>query len=819
MSDNESCYGEGFILTRSWNDTDDGVSLELWLCTSNGPVQLTIENQDSVFFIAQADVDRLQPLLGIKRGWSIKPLGLVNFENEPVAAVYFRSHKRSRDALHILRRHIRIWEADIRPPERYLMERFINAGVSFEYSLFQSKTKALGNATSSRLALNHPDSCPAYLSVKNPTLKPASVTPIFKVISVDIETTMDAKTLFSIGVYGADVKKVFMSGNENRLEIVDDFELIYCASERECFIQFLDWLEIYDPDILIGWSFIGFDLWVLSQLSIKLDVPFALGRNQAKPSWRIDPEENDKRYISIPGRIALDGIELLRTAFYTFASFSLEFVATELLGEGKLLKGSGRGSEITELFETDKLSLARYNLKDCELVWDIFEETKLLQFAAAKSRMTGMPLDRIGGSSASFEFAYLPRLHRKGYVAPSIAELKLDLLSPGGYVLDSEPGIYRNVLLFDFKSLYPSIIRTFKIDPYSFWYAEHKHLNDSEKVDGFNGAFFAREQSILPDLVAKLGSERDQAKKDNDKTLSFAIKIIMNSFYGVLGSPGCRFYDPRISSSITLRGHEIIQTTKRWIEDSGKKVIYGDTDSVFVWLGDDIDEKEVPKIGLELAKSLNRQWQDEIKNKYQLTSFLEIQFESNFLQFFMPSVRGAEIGSKKRYAGVVKNGDKAEVIYRGLESVRSDWTPLAREFQQLLYSKVFFHEPFKEFVKQYAGDVYLGKRDSDLIYRKRLRRKLEEYDRTSPPHVQAARKLAGKGIVLRKGDWVDYMITVNGPEPVKGMSQLEISQQPYSAIDYDHYIDKQLAPVADSLLQFLDCSFAQITDRQLGLFA
>ncbi|GAB2190193.1 DNA polymerase II [Sessilibacter sp. MAH1] len=813
----------GFILTRQWHDLDDGICLELWLVTDAGPLQLLIEGQESVFFIAQEDVPRLAPLLGIQRGWRVKSLPLTSFQNQPVAAVYFQSHKRSRDALNLLQRHIKVWEADIRPPERFLMERFINSGVEFFYqneSLQECRfVQAEASQNNSTVAISE---APNYRSVKTNTVKPVLYEPAFKVASVDIETTMDANTLYSIGVYASDQRIVFMVGDiaeVNAKELRDlNFELILCADEKACFIAFLDWVESYDPDILIGWSFINFDLWVLSNISKKLNIPFSLGRNRTRPTWRIDPEDNDKRYISINGRIALDGIELLRTAFYTFASFSLEFVARELLGEGKLLKGAGRGEEITELFYQDKIQLALYNLKDCELVWDIFEKTQLIKFAATKSRMTGMPLDRIGGSAASFEYAYLPVLHRQGYIAPNLAELSVDLLSPGGYVLDSEPGLYENVLLLDFKSLYPSIIRTFKIDPYAFWVAEHEHLSEDAVVPGFNGARFSREKSLLPDIVARLWQERDIAKKNGDSVLSFAIKIIMNSLYGVLGSPGCRFYDPRISSSITLRGHEIITTTQAWIEQQGLRVIYGDTDSVFVLLGPQQDEADIGTIGKGLAKKLNQLWSEKIKSDFNLESYLEIQFETHFTKFFMPSVRGADVGSKKRYAGVVKKGDTTEVLFRGLESVRSDWTPLARHFQETLYTKIFNEEPFEEFIKALVKDVYDGNKDSELIYRKRLRRKLEEYDKSSPPHVQAARKLASRGEVLKKGDWVDYVISVNGPEPLHNYNSETDTQLQKITIDYDHYVEKQLLPVADSLLQFLGKSFSGITDRQIGLF-
>ena len=157
--------------------------------------------------------------------------------------------------------------------------------------------------------------------------------------------------------------------------------------------------------------------------------------------------------------------------------------------------------------------------------------------------------------------------------------------------MDSKPGLYQHVLVLDFKSLYPSIIRTFYIDPMGLAIgvaAHQQNTHADDLLEGFNQAHFSRTQHHLPDLIKTLWQARDVAKRENNAAVSQAIKIIMNSFYGVLGSPGCRFFDQRLSSSITLRGHEILQRTSEWIEQRGYSVIYGDTDSVFVWLDKDL---------------------------------------------------------------------------------------------------------------------------------------------------------------------------------------------------------------------------------------
>jgi len=828
----------GFLLTRQWRDTPEGISLEFWWATDQGPVCTQVTQQETVFFVKRKDAVKIQTIISTFAGVRMAEVSLKNFRNQSINAVYCKQQRIARDLqVQFQAALIAFWESDIKPHERYLMERFINACVKLPIQAVPSN----------RLLLN---------PVFSPGLKSeADWRPILRCLSIDIETTMDAKNLLSIAVYSENLQQVFMIGNlkdagcQNGMteesnyrqprrgsSDLDDiqnnqYQIDYYRDEKSCLFAFLDFIRAYDPDVLIGWNLIQFDLWVLHQLADKNAIAFRIGRGQENWHWRQEDGESGRRFVIIPGRIALDGIELLKAANTRFDSFSLQNVAKELLGKGKLLSSNQRGDDIQYLFEHDKEALAAYNLRDTELAWEIFQQEKLLSFAMERSQLTGLLMDRIGGSVAAFEYAYLPKLHRAGYVAPNLGELESDIISPGGYVMNSRPGIYDNVLVLDFKSLYPSIMRSFLIDPCAFWLAQHNKLSDEKMVAGFNGAFFAREGHILPSIIEQLSIARDQAKKDKNAPLSHAIKIIMNSFYGVLGSTGCRFFDPRVCSSITLRGHEIIQASRDWIEQQGYAVVYGDTDSLFVWLENNCqgknpkDIEQCQKIGQRLAKELNQWWTKKLKDDYQLKSTLEIQFETHYHRFLMPTIRGSDLGTKKRYAGLVHTLEGEEIIFKGLESARSDWTPLAKQFQLELYRRIFAGENHVEFIRQTAADLLQGKRDADLIYRKRLRQKLADYQKNIPPHVQAAKKYQQKtGQVLRRGEWIEYFITLNGPEVVE-VHESPVHDSPVhespahkSPLDYEHYLQKQLMPVADSILYFLQESMQAILETQLTLF-
>lgn len=780
-----------FLLTRQWRDARDGITLDLWWSTESGPCWTQITGQELVFFILRSDISTAQSLLGNLHEWRFAEVELKTFSNQPVNALYFYSQRKAREAQKLFDTNgLSYWEADIRPPERYLMERFVTAAAQLDV--------VVGNSRFAQPQLN-------------PRISPGEYRPRLSLVSIDIETSMDAKQLYSIALWAAEGRRVFMVGSG-----VDREEIVYCKDAKACLLACFQWLSDNDPDILIGWNLVQFDLRVLENLCKSNGIELQFGRGNQAVHWRQDDGESGRYYVTIPGRVALDGIELLKAANYHFDSYSLQNVAKQLLGAGKLLHGNQIGEDITALFLTDKPALAAYNLRDCELVWNIFAEKNLLDFALERSQLTGLLLDRIGGSVAAFEYLYLPRLHRRGYVAPNLGELESDVISPGGYVMNSRPGLYDNILVLDFKSLYPSIIRTFLIDPCAFWLAKHQQLPAEKVVAGFNQAYFAREGHILPQIIEHLSLARDKAKIEKNAPLSHAIKIIMNSFYGVLGSTGCRFFDPRVCSSITLRGHEIIQQSRDWIEGQGYKVIYGDTDSLFVWLESENSSDTIKtasqcqQIGTDLVCELNHWWRAKVKAEFNLPSALEIQFETHYQRFLMPTMRGSDVGTKKRYAGVIDRDGKIELVFKGLESVRTDWTQLARNFQWELYRKIFAGEDHQDFVRATALALCQGKLDSELVYRKRLRRHLQEYEKNIPPHVQAAHKLQRlAGHSLRRGDWIDYVITVNGPEPVAAQT---------SPLDYQHYLDKQLAPVADSILYFVGQSLAGLVDDQMSLF-
>ncbi|WP_196304144.1 DNA polymerase II [Pseudomonas fluorescens] len=782
---------QGFVLTRHWRDTPAGTEVEFWLATDAGPRRVRLPHQPSVAFIPAEQREAAERLLHDEKNVELRPLALLDFEHRPVLGLYCQQHGQlMRLETALTRAGVDVFEADVRPPERYLMERFITAPV-----LFSGTPDANGILLNAQLK---PD--PNYR-------------PKLRLVSLDIETTENGE-LYSIALEGCGERQVYMLGTANGDDSIVDFDLEYCDSRTVILKKLNDWFALHDPDAIIGWNVVQFDLRILHEHARRLGVPLKIGRGGEEMQWREHGSRNHY-FASAAGRLIIDGIESLRSATWSFPSFSLENVAQTLLGEGKAIDNPyQRMDEINRMFAEDKPALAKYNLKDCELVTRIFAKTELLTFLLERASVTGLPADRSGGSVAAFTHLYMPLMHRQGFVAPNLGT-NPPQASPGGFVMDSQPGLYESVLVLDYKSLYPSIIRTFLIDPVGL-IEGLQHPDDVDSVAGFRGARFSRTRHCLPSIVSRVAEGRETAKREHNAPLSQALKIIMNAFYGVLGSSGCRFFDTRLASSITLRGHEIMLRTRKLIEEQGHAVIYGDTDSTFVWLRRGHGQEEAATIGHTLVKHVNDWWREHVREEYGLESALELQFEIHYKRFLMPTIRGAEEGSKKRYAGLVTRADGTdEMVYKGLETVRTDWSLLARQFQQELYERIFQRKPYQDYVRDYVRKTLAGEFDDRLVYRKRLRRTLDDYERNVPPHVRAARLADeyntqhGRPRQYQNGGWISYVITLAGPEP------LEVRR---STIDYDHYITRQLQPVADAILPFVDDDFSTLIGGQLGLF-
>jgi len=591
----------------------------------------------------------------------------------------------------------------------------------------------------------------------------------------------------------------------------------------------------WDPDIVTGWNVVDFDLRVIAARFAVHDLPLILGRARV-PDVFLDQTRALGSRMIIHGRQVLDGVRLVRAGPVHFPDYSLDTVAYEVLGYGKSLSQAEQENKLASLrrlYREEPARFCAYCAQDARLVLEILEKTGLLELTLRRCRLTGVSLERAWTSIAAFEYLYIEALHERGVVAPSPGVDSLPLeATPGGAILPPQPGLYDNVFVFDFRSLYPSIIMTFNIDPLSLVrLADRSALDASEEarmIRAPNGALFRREPAILPRLLDRFFQGRVEAKARGDAVASYVYKIIMNSFYGVLGASGCRFAGSELAGAITSFGHSILSWCHSTFAEEGYRVLYGDTDSLFVLSSHPADTPpgELYRTGRELCLRMNERLEEHLSSTVQVESRLVLELEKIYARFFLPRIRGggragvadrSPRGRAKGHAGLpLEEGGRVvppaelplEIV--GMEAVRRDWTGLARQLQIRLLRMIFERTPREQvqsYIRGLVEELYPGALDESLVYVKALRKPVSEYRHSLPPHVRAAAQLdrsAQRGLI-------HYVWTKDGPQPADRWS---------SAPDYDHYLEKQLRPIASVFADALDLDIDRMlsADQQQWLF-
>ncbi len=717
---------------------------------------------------------------------------------------------------------LRTYEADLTYPRQYLIHRGLRGSIAISGSWRK------GDGVDR-----------VYV---DPELVSADWEPELHVLSLDLETLPDASQILSCGFVGwgrgDPLEEVHILGAPRD----DDPDHVFChADERRLVAAIVEQIRRVDPDVVTGWNVIDFDLTVLQQRCRALGVPFNLGRS-TDDSWYQEGDTWGGSRVIVYGRQVLDAMHLVRATLQRYDDYRLDTVARAVVGRGKTLEADADGGSmpqvILDAWRHDRQVFCDYCLEDARLVRDILQAEDLVQLSLRRGALTGLPLERAWGSVAAFDFLYICGLRQRGMVAPTtgIDRVKLGG-SPGGLVMPTKAGLYRNIFVFDFKSLYPSIIRTFNIDPLSYLQARHLYStqtqasqsgdsiatqsseryvteqggrddtgttdqailppSDATYLRAPGGTRFVREPGILPQILEGFFAERAEARSRGDDLAAYTYKIVMNSFYGVLATGSCRFAEEELAGAITGFGHYLLRWAKQQLQSSGRgTVLYGDTDSLFVdpRLPADVTPAEAHAAAEDLCRWINEQVAVHVQEHFDTPSHLEIEFEKYYRTYFLPPMRGdSERARAKGYAGLKISADgKEEMEIIGMEAVRRDWTDLAHELQRDLLDLVFHDAPAEKLearVLHWVDAVRRGECDEQLVYRKALRKSVDSYTSNVPPHVAAARQQASpRGTIF-------YVVTRDGPQPARDRR---------APIDYEHYIEKQIRPIVRTIGQVCD---------------
>lgn len=565
--------------------------------------------------------------------------------------------------------------------------------------------------------------------------------------------------------------------------------------EREMLERFVEIVEESDTDILMGYNTDLFDFPYIRERARQLKVKLKLGRDGSEVIAR------KRRFATaarIRGRVHIDVytmVNFLATIGHIrLIHYTLEDVYKHLLGKEK------PDFEFTEFVDAwerggEKVRrLLEYSLSDAvatlevglELLPLFFELTRIVrQSPFDVSRMTPGQL---------VEWLLISEAHNVGELVPARPvgeefEERLEETYVGAYVMEPAKGLHEDLVVFDYRSLYPSIIVTHNIDP-SAINCDCCRPSEAVTVPELGYKFCTKRKGLIPTTLERLIQERVRLKQEMKKhkrgskeyrsldAQQFALKITANSFYGMLGYARARWYFKQCAESVTSFGRHYIKSTIDMAKDSGFDVIYSDTDSLFVKLNGKKREDV-----MKFLKKVNES----------LPGIIELELEG-----FYP--RGVFI-TKKRYAMI---DEEDRIVVKGLEFVRRDWAALAKKTQEAVLKAVLRDDSPKraaEIVKKTTRDIVEGRVSlEDLIIYTQLTMPIERY-RATGPHVEAAKKLRAKGVEIEPGMIIAY-IEAKGAGSI---SDRAVPVEDFKGMEYDadYYVENQVLPAVMRIMEVL----------------
>jgi len=766
---------QGFILQASMRLMAGQPVLLLYGRLAEGETFLVRDDrQRACFFVRTCDGEAVQKLAGP----TVKLLKTPrqSLAKEPVSRVELQTPVSAAALSHRLHAAgIATFEADLNMVMRYLIDRGIRGSVEIHGSARRGRPSEEG----------------VDLVFDNPELMPGSVLPPLKPLTIRLQEGSDGS--LAAAAIADELSTLVLHRKPTTSSDATAF-----PDERALLGALIQRIASKDPDLLVGWNLLTEDLPLLRDAArrCRLSLPLARGPGDLQYQPGVGRGQTPRAVLS--GRVVFDVAPIWR---HVKGAGYEDSLAALLDGE----TGKHAPSEV-DTANPDELGRLR---REAEGLRDLLHRYGLLDLAIQRSRLTGLPMDRATASVAAFDFLYLVELGRRGYVAPTFerpTELGEHVI--GGHIIAPLPGLHKNVLVFDFRSLYPSVIRTFQIDPLGL--LSDGDVGEPDPIVAPSGSKFRRQRGILSVILDQLLPLRSAAKSQGNEAQAQAIKLLMNSLYGVLGSPACRFHKPELANAVTSFGRELLQFSQARLESYGHKVLYGDTDSLFATtnLDDSATEAQLRSLGETLTARLNADLSDYIEKTWRVESRLELALHSVYRRLLLHRQRGKDKGAAKRYAGLLLKGDQCRLHIVGLEAVRRDSSELCRTVQQTLYSMLFASaskEEIAAYLHRIIAELLAGKLDAMLVYRKALRREPADYVAKGAPHVVVATRHG-----LAPGSLVPYVMTTAGAEHPAHRQ---------SPIDYQHYLEKQVRSVAEPVLAHYGLPFGQKrqSDPQLRL--
>jgi DNA polymerase I len=617
------------------------------------------------------------------------------------------------------------------------------------------------------------------------------------VLAVDIETynplgkqfIPEEHPILMIALYSKNFRKVLTWKRFN-----SDANVEFLEGEADLLRRFGEIVKEINPDFITGYYSDGFDLPYINTRAKHHKIKLKLGADDS------EMQAGDES-VSITGILHIDIFKFVKRVFgraLGSSTYKLDDVAEVILGEKK------HAVDIENLANTWDNSpellaeFAKYNLQDAKITYNLFE--KVLPNIEELVKIVGLsPFDisRIGFSQL-VEWFIIKQLKQYNELIPNkpvagqISE-RMNIKYKGAFVFEPVPGIYHDLVIFDFRSLYPTIITSHNISPDVLGCSccrGMKNQNPELEKIWFCTSRQGFIASVLEDIIRRRMRIKPLLKQyPNDILLKARVdtlKLLANSFYGYLGFYASRWYCLECAETVTAFGRHYIKKVIDEASNNGFRIVYSDTDSIFLTL-----DGKTKESALKLVENINKE----------LPDLMELEYEGYYPAGIFVSVKEGAYGAKKKYALVNEQG---KLKIAGFETVRRNVSIIAKEAQENVLG-IVLKENNKEKAIEYIKSVLSGLKERKVenekvvIYTK-LSKEIDDYDSIGP-HVAVAKRMKAKGLPAGPGTLIKFIVG-EGDGIIRDKARLPEEVEP-GKYDGEYYINNQVLPAVEKIFEIL----------------